>query len=127
MDHPEIRLLALLLFGKEESLFRFLPSHEVAFQELAETQVVVNDFFRWPLLGVMDELLGRFRARYRETEIQVGFKRVGIPDYSEKAFREAVANALIHRDYTRLNAVFFSGERIALRSVAPDGFPKGCR
>jgi ATP-dependent DNA helicase RecG len=71
-DHPEIRLLALLLFGKEESLHRFLPSHEVAFQELPDTQVVVNDFFRWPLLRVMDELLGRFRARYRETEIQVG-------------------------------------------------------
>ncbi|EQD37131.1 transcriptional regulator, partial [mine drainage metagenome] len=30
MDHPEIRLLALLLFGKEERLGRFLPSHEVA-------------------------------------------------------------------------------------------------
>jgi ATP-dependent DNA helicase RecG len=85
MDHPEIRLLALLLFGKEESLKRFLPAHEVAFQELSDTQVVVNDFFRWPLLRVMDELLGRFRARYRETEIQVGFKRVGIPDYSAHA------------------------------------------
>ncbi len=127
MDHPEIRLLALLLFGKEESLRRFLPSHEVAFQELSETQVVVNDFFRWPLLRVMDELLGRFRARYREKEIQVGFKRIGIPDYSEKAFREAVANALIHRDYTRLNPFISSGERTASRSVAPEGFPKGCR
>ena len=34
-DHPEIRLLALLLFGKEESLRRFLPSHEVASSVLA--------------------------------------------------------------------------------------------
>ena len=32
----------------------------------------------------MDELLGRFRARYRETEIQVGFKRVG---YVERTAR----------------------------------------
>ena len=46
MDHPEICILALLLFGKEESLRRFLPAHEVAFQELSDTQVVVNDFFR---------------------------------------------------------------------------------
>jgi len=85
MDHPEIRLLALLLFGKEESLKRFLPAHEVAFQELSDTQVVVNDFFRWPFLRVMDELFGRFRARYREAEIQVGFKRVGASDYSAHA------------------------------------------
>lgn len=125
MNHPEIRLLALLLFGKEESLRRFLPSHEVAFQELAETQVVVNDFFRWPLLRVMDELLGRFRARYRETEIQVGFKRIGIPDYSEKAFREAVANALIHRDYTRLNAVYIQWRKDRLEISSPGGLPEG--
>ncbi len=125
MDHPEIRLLALLLFGKEESLRRFLPSHEVAFQELSDTQVVVNDFFRWPLLRVMDELLGRFRARYRETEIQVGFKRVGIPDYSEKAFREAVANALIHRDYTRLNAVYIQWHKDRLEISSPGGLPEG--
>jgi ATP-dependent DNA helicase RecG len=125
MDHPEIRLLALLLFGKEESLKRFLPAHEVAFQELSDTQVVVNDFFRWPLLRVMDELLGRFRARYRETEIQVGFKRVGIPDYSEKAFREAVANALIHRDYTRLNAVYIQWRKDRLEISSPGGLPEG--
>ncbi len=124
-DHPEIRLLALLLFGKEESLHRFLPSHEVAFQELPDTQVVVNDFFRWPLLRVMDELLGRFRARYRETEIQVDFKRVGIPDYSEKAFREAVANALIHRDYTRLNAVYIQWRKDRLEISSPGGLPEG--
>ncbi|WP_053765174.1 ATP-binding protein [Leptospirillum ferriphilum] len=124
-DHPEICLLALLLFGKEESLRRFLPSHEVAFQELSDTQVVVNDFFRWPLLRVMDELLGRFRARYRETEIQVGFKRVGIPGYSEKAFREAVANALIHRDYTRLNAVYIQWRKDRLEISSPGGLPEG--
>ena len=125
MDHPEIRLLALLLFGKEESLRRLLPAHEVAFQELSDTQVVVNDFFRWPLLRVMDELLGRFRARYRETEIQVGFKRIGIPDYSEKAFREAVANALIHRDYTRLNAVYIQWRKDWLEISSPGGLPEG--
>jgi len=62
--------LSLLLFGKEESLSRFLPSHEVAFLEFSDTQVVVNDFFRGPFLRVMNELLGRFRVRYWETGIQ---------------------------------------------------------
>ena len=76
-------------------------------------------------MRVMDELLGRFRARYRETEIQVGFKRVGIPDYSEKAFREAVANALIHRDYTRLNAVYIQWRKDRLEISSPGGLPEG--
>ena len=100
-----VRVLGLLLFGKEEALRSILPTHEVAFQKLSGTQVEVNDFFRWPLLRAMDELLSRFRARNREEELMIGFLRVGVPDYPERAFREAVANALIHRDYTRLGAV----------------------
>ncbi len=100
-----IRVLALLLFGQESALRRYLPTHEVAFQVLADIRVEVNDFFRWPLLRVMDEILTRFRARNREEELIVGMVRVGIPDFSRRAFREGVANALIHRDYTRLNGI----------------------
>jgi len=114
-----IRVSGLLLFGKEEALRRFVPAHEVAFQELSGTRVAVNDFFRWPLLRVMDELLARFRARKREEELMVGFLRVGVPDYAERAFREAVANALIHRDYTRLGAVPFTFTRC--RPTRPAG------
>ena len=85
----------------------------------------MNDFFRWPLLRVMDELLGRFRARNREEEIAVGLLRVGIPDYPERAFREAVANALIHRDYTRLGAVHVQWHPGSLQVSNPGGFPEG--
>jgi len=99
-----VRALGLLLFGREESLRRLLPVHEVAFQVLSGLEVRVNDFFRWPLLRVMDELLTRFRAHNREEELLVGMLRVGVPDYPPAAFREGVANALIHRDYTRLGA-----------------------
>lgn len=100
-----VRVLGLLLFGKEASLRRLLPTHEVAFQVLRGQEVEVNEFFRAPLLRVMEEVLQRFRARYCEEELMMGLLRVGVPEYSERAFREAVANALIHRDYTRLGAV----------------------
>jgi len=122
-----IRVSGLLLFGKEEALRRFVPAHEVAFQELSGTRVAVNDFFRWPLLRVMDELLARFRARKREEELMVGFLRVGVPDYAERAFREAVANALIHRDYTRLGAVHVQWHEDRIEVFNPGGFPEGVR
>ncbi len=122
-----IRVLALLLFGTEEALKRFLPSHEVAFQALAGTRVEVNDFFRWPLLRVMDEILSRFRAHNHETELMVGLLRVGVPDYPERAFREAVANAFIHRDYTRLGAVHIQWHEDRIEISNPGGFPEGVR
>ncbi len=120
-----VRVLGLLLFGKEDALRRLLPTHEAAFQVLAGTKVEVNEFFRWPLLRVMEELLTRFRARNREEELMVGLLRIGVPDYPERAFREAVANALIHRDYTRLGAVHVQWHKDRIEISNPGGFPEG--
>jgi len=126
-DHTvtRIRVLGLLLFGKEASLRGFLPTHEVAFQVLRGERVEVNEFLRSPLLRVIEELLQRFRARYREEEVMVGLLRVGVPEYSERAFREAVANALIHRDYTRLGAVHIQWHDDRMEITNPGGFPEG--
>ena len=122
-----VRVLGLLLFGREEALRRLLPAHEVAFQVLAGQRVEVNDFVRWPLLRVMEELLARFRARNREEELMVGLLRVGVPDYPPAAFREGVANALIHRDYTRLGAVHIQWHEDRIEISNPGGFPEGVR
>ncbi len=122
-----VRLTGLLLFGKEEALRRFIPGHETAFQVLRGLDVEVNDFFRWPLLRVMEEIEARIRARNREQELMVGFVRVGVPDYSERALREAVANAMIHRDYQRLGAVHFQWHSDYIEISNPGGFPEGVR
>ena len=122
-----VRVLGLLLFGKEEALRRLLSTHEVAFQVLKGQKVEVNEFFRWPLLRVLDELEQRFAARNREEEIQVGFLRVGVPDYPKAAFREGLANALVHRDYTRLGAVHVQWHDDRIEISNPGGFPEGVR
>jgi ATP-dependent DNA helicase RecG len=123
----DVRLAALLLFGKVEALQRFVPSHEVAFQVLRGLDVEVNDFFRWPLLRTMEEIESRIRARNREQELMVGLLRVGVPDYPERALREAVANALIHRDYQRLGAAHFQWHADRIEISSPGGFPEGVR
>jgi ATP-dependent DNA helicase RecG len=122
-----VRLAALLLFGKEGALRRFVPNHEVAFQALSGLEVEVNDFFRWPLLRVTEEIEARIRIRNREKELMVGVLRVGVPDYSERALREALANALIHRDYQRLGAVHFQCHPDRIEISNPGGFPDGVR
>jgi ATP-dependent DNA helicase RecG len=122
-----IRLAALLLFGKEDALRRLVPTHEVAFQVLRGLAVETNDFFRWPLLRVMEEIEARIRARNRERELMVGLLRVGVPDYAERALREALANALIHRDYQRLGAVHFQWHSDHIEISNPGGLPEGVR
>lgn len=122
-----VRMLGLLLFGKEQALRENLPAHEVAFQVMRGTKVEVNEFFRWPLIRVVDEVEARFRARNREEEVMLGMTRLGIPDYPERAVREALVNALIHRDYTRLGAVHLQWHPERLIYSNPGGFPEGIR
>ena len=122
-----VRLAALLLFGKDDALRRFVTNHEAAFQVLRGLDVEVNDFFRWPLLRIMEEIEARIRARNSEQELMVGLLRVGVPDYPERALREALANALIHRDYQRLGAVHFQWHTDRIEISNPGGFPEGVR
>lgn len=123
-----VRLMGLLLFGREEILKDALWIPEVAFQVLSDTAAVeVNDLFRWPLLRVLEELEGHFRARNREQEILVGMSRIGVPDYPQRAFREGIANALTHRDYTRHDAVHVQWRPDRIEISNPGGLPEGVR
>lgn len=122
-----VKVLGVLLFGREEALQRLLPTHEVAFQVVSDQRVEVNSFIRWPVLRAMDELMSRFRARNREEEIVEGLLRIGVPDYPERAYREAVANALVHRDYTRIGAAHVQWLSDTLEISSPGGFPEGVR
>lgn len=126
-DRVIVRVLGLLLFGRQEALATALPGHEIAFQRLSGERMKVNDFFRWPLLRAMDELEGRFRAANQEEEFFVGMIRIGVPDYPERAYREGVANALIHRDYARLGTVHVQWHDDRVQISSPGGLPEGVR
>lgn len=119
-------IAGLLLLGREEVLRRLVPTHEVAFQVLAENaDVRVNDFFRKPLLETIEELEKRFDARVEEREVLVGVIRLPVPDYSRIAFREAMLNALMHRDFSQLGTVYIQWHPDHLLFTNPGGFPPG--
>ena len=48
-----------------------------------------------------------------------------MPDYSLEGFREAVNNALLHRDYTRLDHVYVQRHPDHILMTNPGGFPEG--
>jgi ATP-dependent DNA helicase RecG len=118
-------LAGLLLLGREPQLRQFVPAHETAFQVLDGTDVRVNEFSRKPLLQTFEEVEQLFRARVEEKEIQVGLFRVPIPNYDRRAFREALVNALVHRDYARLGAVHVRLDNDGLAITSPGGFVEG--
>jgi ATP-dependent DNA helicase RecG len=118
-------LCGLLVIGRTEALRQHVPTHELAFQVLAEQAVRFNEFRNVPLLHAIEWLETNFRPYNPEEELQVGLFRVPVPKVDMGAFREAVANALIHRDYHRLGAVHVRLENEALVVSNPGGLVDG--
>jgi ATP-dependent DNA helicase RecG len=118
-------LTGMLLVGRESALSERVPTHEFAFQVMAQQAVRFNEFHRFPLLKALDWLETNFRPYNPEEELQVGLFRVPVPKVELGAFREALANALIHRDYHRLGAVHVRLEDDALVISNPGGLVEG--
>lgn len=75
------------------------------------------------ILGTMQELIDgaeAFLRSYMPVEGRVeGWKRIDIPEYPIEALREAIVNAVVHRDYSRYGEsirVFYYADRIEIHS-----------
>lgn len=121
-----ITVAGILLLGKESVIKKYIPTHEVNFQVITrQKDVKVNETYKLPLLSVLEKIENHFSVRNQEQEIMVGMTRLPIPDYSPVGFRESVNNAIIHRDYSRLGAVFIQWHDEHLFISNPGGFPYG--
>lgn len=118
--------LAGFLFLTDETTIReHVPTYELAFQVLSGTDVLVNDFTRKPIVEAFDDFEMRFRARIEEKEAMRGLFRMAIPNYDMAGFREALVNAIVHRDYARLGTVIVKLDSSGLTISNPGGFVEG--
>ncbi len=116
----------VLLLGRAETLQRVMPTNAVNFQVFdSQSNVKVNDTFRFPLLRTIEEIAARFEARNEEQEVLVGMFRVPVPDYSDIGFREAVNNAILHRDYSRLEDIYIQWYPDHILVTSPGAFLPG--
>lgn len=118
-------LAGLLLIGTDSALRTLVPTHEVAFQILEGEEVRLNEFRRDPLLRAFEWLDTTFRPLNTEREFQSGLFRVAVPRLDKRAFREAVANAITHRDYGVRGAVHLrlTGDELVISN--PGGLVEG--
>lgn len=118
-------LTGMLVIGRETALRELVPTHELAFQVLSREAVSFNEFRRFPLLKALDWLETNFRPYNPEREVQIGLFRVPVPKVDMGAFREAVANALVHRDYHGLGTVHVRLDDQGLTVSNPGGLVEG--
>ena len=115
----------LLLLGKKDILNSYIPHHELAFQFFKGTDVLINEFLKEPLLKSLETIWNYFTARNDIDSTVVNLYRRDIPDYDEVAFREAVNNAVSHRDYTGMGTVYIQWRDNQIEISNPGGFVNG--
>jgi ATP-dependent DNA helicase RecG len=117
----------LLLFGREERLREVCPQHQVHYvYQVTGTEVSRNDSYQAGLLNVLERFEQIFTSPANpEQELAVGLFRLRIPAYPVEVVREAVLNAVTHRDYLNPGEVLVRhmAEQIAITS--PGGFIAG--
>ncbi|WP_341908557.1 crosslink repair DNA glycosylase YcaQ family protein [Polaromonas sp. YR568] len=120
-------LLGLLLIGRTDSLRRLVPTHEVLFQVMDGMRVKVNEGSRAALIEVVEWLDLLSRGVNTEQEFNEGLFRIGIARVDVDALREAINNALVHRDYARRGPVRVCWQSNDLIISNPGGFVEGVR
>lgn len=116
---------AILLFGTEQAVQRWVPTAEFLFQDLRRTEQSANDRIVGPLLAVAEELRRRIDERNTTTELSAGLHRVEVPLIPSVTRREAVANAIVHRDYAELGPTRVQITDSEFTVANPGGFPPG--
>lgn len=95
----------LLFFGKNPS--EFIPQNEIRiarFKGTARLVFIDSQEIKGPIYKMLEQVELFFKRNTRLANKIVEFKRVDIPEYPYEAVREAVINAIAHRDYTRVGA-----------------------
>ena len=119
---------ALILFGTRAALGRLLAQAELVFEyrstetagPAADREEYREGFFAWH-----DALWTKINVRNTKQSYQDGLFRLDIPTFDEVPVREALLNAVAHRDYRLGGSVFVRQFVHRLEVVSPGGLPAG--
>ncbi len=127
MRNGQVTHAGLLLFGREERLREVCPQHQVHYvYQVTGTEVSRNDSYQAGLLNVLERFEQIFTSPANpEQELPLGLFRLRIPAFPVEVVREAVLNAVTHRDYLDPGEVLVRHMAEQLAITSPGGFIAG--
>lgn len=129
-DNGQVKLTiaGLLFVGKDTSIHRLLPQAEVIYLHYDKDNLEEYNSrldMKQPIIRVLDRLTEKVQNDNKIQNVQIGLFRLEIADFSEKVFQEALLNALSHRDYQQLGAVYVKHYPDKIVIENPGGFLDG--
>ncbi len=123
-----INYAGLVLFGKPEKIKQNLSGSEIIF-EWRQDKKIGHDFrkeWRAPFFSIFDDIWATINTRNSRFPFQQGFVQREILAFNEKTIREAVLNAVTHRDYSiQAQSVFIKASPDEFLIQSPGGFVRG--
>jgi ATP-dependent DNA helicase RecG len=124
----EVNYAALVLLGTHRALGKHLPHSEVIFEyrsSEASTPYQQRREFREDFFLFDEELWNAIDARNEVYQYEEGLFVGDIPTFDRRVVREALLNAVSHRDYRNGGSTFVRQFPGKLEVVSPGGFTAG--
>ena len=124
----QLTYAALILFGTRAALGRHLAQAEVVFEyrpSEASGPAADREEYREGFFLFNDALWNRINLRNDRQSYQEGLFRIDLLTFDEVPVREALLNAVAHRDYRLGGSVFVRQFPRRMEIVSPGGFPPG--
>lgn len=119
---------ALILFGKNAALIKYLPQTEIIFEyrsSEASGPAGQREEFKVGFFACYDRVWELVNLRNDKQHYQEGFFVFDIATFNERVVREAILNAVSHRNYQFGGSIFVRQFRDRLVVESPGGFPHG--
>lgn len=123
-----ITMAALILLGTRKALGKHLAQAEVVYEYRSNEASIAyqqRKEFREAFFAIHNSLWEVINLRNDVFQYQDGLFRQEIPTFNEAVVREAILNAVSHRDYRLAGSVFIRQYPTRLEIVSPGGFPHG--
>lgn len=119
---------ALILFGKNATIIKYLPQAEIIFEyRSSEASGPANqrEEFKVGFFACYDRVWELVNLRNDKQHYQEGFFVFDIATFNERVVREAILNAVSHRNYQFGGSIFVRQFRDRLVVESPGGLPFG--
>lgn len=126
----KLNYAALILLGKKDKIYQFLPQSKIIWEFRNDDSQIFFDRreeVQLPLFLAIDSVWNLINqpTLNRKHPIQFRGNIFDVYDFNEEVIREALLNAMAHRDYTINSEIVIKQYPDKLVLINPGGFPKG--
>jgi ATP-dependent DNA helicase RecG len=125
LRNDKLTIASMVLLGKESSLTNYMPYVEIRYSyRLNEGDSRTQDIeiFNGGYLSYYNNLWNKINSRNLKISVPQGLLIREVNAFDEESIREAINNAMIHRDYSLNESIFITQYQDKIEIKSPGGF-----